>query len=71
MELVYKAKSRIVSNNPQLNVGDGVFAKVKIFKGQYIYICSYSAELVDYAAIKYCDPSYIFSWELGIGYPSR
>ena len=66
MELVYKAKSRIVSNNPQLNAGDGVFAKVKIFKGQYI--CSYSGELVDYAATKYCDPTYIFSWELGIGY---
>jgi hypothetical protein len=38
MELVYKAKSRIVSNNPQLNAGDVVFAKVKIFKKVNLFV---------------------------------
>ena len=63
---VYKAKSAITSSELNMTAGDGIFANQNLTKGEIV--CDFSGEVVDCEDIKYMDPTYCFSWQLGKGY---
>jgi len=63
---VYKAKSSITSTDLNMITGDGIFANQNLTKGEIV--CGFSGELIDCEDLKYMDPTYCFSWQLGKGY---